>query len=171
MVVPDAVEEDTPDVLIVNTCGFMRCPQRIHRFLLEALQAKEEGRLGKVLVMGCLSGRYREELRIPCRRQTAFTVSTTYRLYAHSWAWPMTQSQRRVLSRRPVCVPEIGEGCDRRCSIAPYRSYAAATFLCLKGIACRGQLSGRTRCERVEPGGAGYGFYGLTLRASGNWSG
>lgn len=106
MVVPDAVEEDYPWTYLLSTrADLSTMPAKNPSiFLLEALQAKEEGRLGKVLVMGCLSGRYREELEDTLPQADGFTVSTTYRLYAHSWAWPMTQSWPTNASfpRRPI---------------------------------------------------------------------
>ncbi len=56
--VPDQV-----DLAVINTCGFIDAAksEAIEQILLLA-RAKAEGRVGKLLVTGCLSERYREEI-------------------------------------------------------------------------------------------------------------
>ena len=62
--VPDQV-----DLAVINTCGFIEAAksEAIEQILLAA-QSKAEGRVGKLLVTGCLSQRYRDE--ISSRRRT-----------------------------------------------------------------------------------------------------
>ena len=51
------------EIAVINTCGFIQdAKQESIDTILEFAQAKEEGRLKKLYVMGCLSQRYREEL-------------------------------------------------------------------------------------------------------------
>lgn len=121
MVVPDAVEEDYPlDVLIVNTCGFIHdAREESIDFLLEALQAKEEGRLGKVLVMGCLSGRYREELEDTLPQADGFYGVNHIPLICAQLgvAYDPKLANERVLSTPAhYAYLKLSEGCDRRCS-------------------------------------------------------
>ena len=56
--VPDQV-----DLAVINTCGFIDAAksEAIENILLLA-QAKAEGRVGKILVTGCLSQRYQSEI-------------------------------------------------------------------------------------------------------------
>ena len=59
-----AFESDSPsDVTIVNTCGFIGdAKEESVNTILELCQAKAEGRIGEIIVMGCLSERYRNTL-------------------------------------------------------------------------------------------------------------
>ncbi len=51
------------DEVIINTCGFIGdAKQESIDMILQCVEAKKEGRVGKVTVMGCLSERYRSEL-------------------------------------------------------------------------------------------------------------
>ena len=51
------------EIAVVNTCGFIQdAKEESINTILELAQAKEEGRLKKLYVMGCLSQRYQEEL-------------------------------------------------------------------------------------------------------------
>ena len=52
------------DIVVVNTCGFIGdAKQESIDTILELAEAKKEGRLGRIFVMGCLSQRYFEELK------------------------------------------------------------------------------------------------------------
>ena len=57
---------DTPygaDAVIVNTCGFIEAAKREGiDTILEMGQYKEEGEIGKIIVIGCMAQRYREEI-------------------------------------------------------------------------------------------------------------
>jgi ribosomal protein S12 methylthiotransferase len=58
---PDNVKADG---VIINTCGFIGdAKEESINMILECVQAKSEGLVKKVYVMGCLSERYREELK------------------------------------------------------------------------------------------------------------
>ena len=51
------------DEVIINTCGFIGdAKQESINMILECVEAKKAGKVGKVTVMGCLSERYRKEL-------------------------------------------------------------------------------------------------------------
>lgn len=56
-------ESGLADVVIVNTCGFIEDAKReAIENILEFAQLKKEGRVKKILVTGCLSQRYQQEL-------------------------------------------------------------------------------------------------------------
>ena len=120
-IIPDAVEEDYPlDVLVINTCGFIH-PAREEsiNFILEALQAKEEGLLGQVLIMGCLSGRYKTELEKELPTADGFFgVNDIPRICAHmgvSYA-PLLDCERVLSTPAHYAYLKISEGCDRGCA-------------------------------------------------------
>ena len=51
------------DILIINTCGFIKdAKEESIETILEYAQQRKNGKIHKLLVMGCLSQRYREEL-------------------------------------------------------------------------------------------------------------
>src|SRR6266704_2935052 len=57
---PDA---DGADVVVINTCGFIEpARQESLAVIREMLALKEQGRVGAVVVAGCLAERKREEL-------------------------------------------------------------------------------------------------------------
>ncbi len=52
------------EYVIINTCGFIGdAKQESIDMVLELAQAKAEGKIGKIIMMGCLTERYREELQ------------------------------------------------------------------------------------------------------------
>ena len=56
-------EPEGADVAVLNTCGFIdSAKSEAIQNILELAQLKDEGRLGKLLVAGCLSQRYPEEI-------------------------------------------------------------------------------------------------------------
>ena len=56
--------EDAPaDVMVINTCGFIdSAKSEAIDHILRAAQLKAEGRIKKILVTGCLSQRYGEQI-------------------------------------------------------------------------------------------------------------
>ncbi len=56
-------EQDQADIIVVNTCGFIEsAKEESIEAILDAARMKREGKCSKVIVAGCLSQRYREEL-------------------------------------------------------------------------------------------------------------
>ncbi|MBO5917889.1 MAG: 30S ribosomal protein S12 methylthiotransferase RimO, partial [Oscillospiraceae bacterium] len=56
-------EPEGADVAVLNTCGFIDAAKsEAIENILELGQLKEQGKLGKLLVTGCLSQRYPEEI-------------------------------------------------------------------------------------------------------------
>ena len=64
------------EIAVINTCGFIGdAKEESINTILEFADAKEKGRLKKLFVMGCLSQRYRSELKRKYRRLTNITAS------------------------------------------------------------------------------------------------
>ena len=60
---PEGADAALADVVIVNTCGFIdSAKSEAIQNILELAELKKEGKLGKLLVTGCLSQRYQDEL-------------------------------------------------------------------------------------------------------------
>ena len=57
-------QPDEADILIVNTCGFIEsAKQESINAILEMAQYKQGGKCARLVVTGCLSERYRDELK------------------------------------------------------------------------------------------------------------
>ena len=57
-------ERTDADVVVINTCGFIGdAKQESIEMILSAVAAKQEGRIERLFVVGCLSERYADELR------------------------------------------------------------------------------------------------------------
>ncbi|MBR3766692.1 MAG: 30S ribosomal protein S12 methylthiotransferase RimO [Clostridia bacterium] len=51
------------DIVIINTCGFIEAAkQEAIDNILEMVELKEQGEVGKIIVIGCLAERYRDEI-------------------------------------------------------------------------------------------------------------
>lgn len=108
------------DQVIINTCGFIGdAKQESIDMILQCLKAKEEGAVGQVNVMGCLSERYRGEL--------GTELPEVDRWYG-KFDWPkligdltgegvQETSYRRTLTTGPHhAYIKIAEGCNRFCA-------------------------------------------------------
>ena len=126
-VVPEG--EDRPvDVLLVNTCGFIGdAKEQSVQTILAAAQRKKAGQVGRLLVFGCLSQRYANDLPelIP-EVDGWFGARSLDPLVAALGCTPEdSRRHSRVLTSpgKPYAFLKISEGCDRRCS------YCAIPFI------------------------------------------
>ena len=108
------------DVMIINTCGFIHdAKEESINAILEAVEAKENGYISKVIVLGCLSQRYREELVESIPEVDAFLGAFDLDEVLRVFALKINSS---LLTRRLITTPshyaylKISEGCDRICS-------------------------------------------------------
>ncbi len=130
---PEAVVVDNPgdaDVIVINTCSFIESAraESINTII-------DAGRLGKRLVVfGCLPGRYREELEKELPEVEAFFgVDEIDRVADHLRGRAgRTGGGRLRLEKTPYTYLKIAEGCNHRCSYCaipgirgPYRSVPA----------------------------------------------
>ena len=106
--VPEGVEpaDGWIDETIINTCGFIQdAKEESIEAILEAVEAKKQGRVGKVAVFGCLSQRYRAELPPEIPEVDEWNGILTF------------DTLRRVLTTPShYAYLKISEGCDRTCS-------------------------------------------------------
>ena len=126
-IVPEG-ESRPVDVLLINTCGFIGdAKEQSIQVILEAARRKQAGEVGRLLVFGCLSQRYPQELPglIPEVDGWFGARELTPLIEALGCRADESQLHRRVRTdgRHPYAFLKISEGCDRRCS------YCAIPFI------------------------------------------
>lgn len=115
-------DSDNPqgEIVVINTCGFIGdAKEESVNTILEFCQAKEEGRLKKVYVMGCLSERYLKELgeEIPQVDKFYGKFDWPELLADLGKAYCPEYSMERCLTTPAhYAYLKISEGCDRRCA-------------------------------------------------------
>jgi len=106
------------DLLVVNTCGFIASAVRENvDLLLDVERLKQEGRLGRVAVMGCLVNRHGGELR----RELPWVDSWWGAGEGDALARTLGAQEEGKRDPLPEGPPwsrylKIAEGCDHRCS-------------------------------------------------------
>lgn len=113
-------ERPQGEIAVINTCGFIGdAKEESINVILEFAQAKEEGLLKKLYVMGCLSERYLKELAIEIPQVDKFYGKFNWKELLHD----LGKNYREELhNERVLTTPthyaylKISEGCDRKCS-------------------------------------------------------
>lgn len=113
-------ENPRGEIAVVNTCGFIGdAKEESVQTILEFAQAKEEGRLKRLYVMGCLSERYLHELEVEIPQVDRFygkfdwtallqDLGKTYHQALHA--------ERHLTTPSHYAYLKISEGCDRKCA-------------------------------------------------------
>lgn len=113
-------ESPRGEIVVVNTCGFIEdAKQESIDTILELAQAKDEGRIGSLYVMGCLSQRYRGELEAEIPQVDRWYGKFDYRqLIADLNAGNAVTCSgvRHITTPRHYAYIKISEGCDRHCA-------------------------------------------------------
>ncbi|MBR5498526.1 MAG: 30S ribosomal protein S12 methylthiotransferase RimO [Bacteroidales bacterium] len=125
-IVPEG--EDIPvDVLLINTCGFIGdAKEESVQAVLEAVERKNAGEVGKVIVFGCLSQRYMHELPDLIPEVDGWFGAREFDPVIKALGAEPSEAKR---AERYLTTPshyaylKISEGCDRRCS------YCAIPFI------------------------------------------
>ena len=126
------------DVVVVNTCGFIDSAKaEAIDAILQMGQLKEQGLIKKILVTGCLSQRYQDEIRQEMPEVDGVLGTGSYDrivpavnelLKNNEFALfdsidaPEIETGRILTTPRHYAFLKIAEGCDNRCSycIIPY---------------------------------------------------
>ncbi|MBE6975291.1 MAG: 30S ribosomal protein S12 methylthiotransferase RimO [Ruminococcaceae bacterium] len=126
------------DVVVINTCGFIdSAKSEAIDFILQTAALKAEGQVGKILVTGCLSQRYQNEIldELPEVDGLLGTGSYTEIVPAiealledqqvadfGSIDAPEQETGRILTTPEHYAYIKIAEGCDNRCAycIIPY---------------------------------------------------
>ena len=113
-------ENPRGEIVVVNTCGFIADAQEESiNMILELCQAKEEGRIRQVYVMGCLSERFMKELKHEIPQVDKFygkfdwsgLLKDLGKVYHKEH-----QYERRLTTPKHYAYLKISEGCDRKCA-------------------------------------------------------
>ena len=108
------------EIAVVNTCGFIEdAKQESIDTILELVQAKEEGRISKLFVMGCLSQRYKDELEKEIPQVDKYYGKFNYKQLLTDLGKPETTTctgERHITTPSHYAYVKISEGCDRRCA-------------------------------------------------------
>ncbi len=111
-------EQPQGEIAVVNTCGFIEdAKQESIDTILELAQKKEQGRLKKLYVMGCLSERYLAELEAEIPEVDGWYGKFNYRQLLTD-----LNTENTCVGRRQITTPhhyayiKISEGCDRHCA-------------------------------------------------------
>ncbi|MDY6205806.1 MAG: 30S ribosomal protein S12 methylthiotransferase RimO [Prevotella sp.] len=107
-------------IAVINTCGFIEsAKEESINTILEFAQAKEEGRLQKLFVMGCLSQRYRDELTKEIPQVDRFYGKFDYKQLLKDLGKaevPSCSGHRTLTTPHHYAYIKISEGCNRHCA-------------------------------------------------------
>ena len=111
---------DAADTVIINTCGFIKdAKQESLDAIMEAVGKKNRGELKKIVVMGCLSERFKKELAAEIPEVDSFFGTNQLREVLNDLG---VNYKSELLGERFLTTPthfaylKISEGCDNPCS-------------------------------------------------------
>lgn len=108
------------DIAVINTCGFIAdAKQESIDTILSFAQAKSEGKLKRLYVMGCLSERYRNILEKEIPQVDKYYGKFDFKnlladLGNANAVW--RQTERHLTTPGHYAYVKISEGCDRHCA-------------------------------------------------------
>ena len=115
-------DSDDPqgEIVVVNTCGFINdAKEESINTILEFAQAKTEGRIEKLFVMGCLSERYLAELEEEIPEVDGWYGKFNYKQLLKDLKgedFKACEGKRHITTPRHYTYIKISEGCDRHCA-------------------------------------------------------
>ena len=116
-------DEPEGEIAIINTCGFIGdAKEESINMILRFAQAKEEGLLKKLYVMGCLSERYRKELEEEIPQVDKYYGKFDYNELLEELGRVDDGGEADVCGGRCLTTPQhyayvkISEGCNRHCA-------------------------------------------------------
>jgi ribosomal protein S12 methylthiotransferase len=119
-VVHEAESVNSNDIVVINTCGFIdNAKQESIDTILQYSELKEQGKVGKVIVTGCLSERYKPELEAEITNVDAYFGTNDLQNLLQSVG---ANYKYELLGERMLTTPshfayfKIAEGCNRPCS-------------------------------------------------------
>lgn len=108
------------EIAVINTCGFIEtAKEESINTILQFVEAKKEGRLNKLFVMGCLSERYKNELEKEIPEVDKFYGKFNYKQLLADLGKAEIKAcngQRHLTTPAHYAYIKIAEGCDRHCA-------------------------------------------------------
>ena len=116
----NVVHEGDGNIVVINTCGFIdNAKQQSIDTILEYSDKKSQGKIDKLYVTGCLSERYKDDLKkeIPDVDKYFGTTDLPH-LLKHLRADYKSEliGERFLSTPKNYAYLKISEGCDRKCS-------------------------------------------------------
>jgi ribosomal protein S12 methylthiotransferase len=113
-------DPQSAETVIINTCGFIEAAkQESINTILNAVSLKNQGNLKKVIVAGCLSERYMEDLRGEIPEVDAWFGTEKYEDILNELGGELKYEllgERVLSSPSHTAYLKISEGCDHPCS-------------------------------------------------------
>lgn len=113
-------DSDNPqgEIVVINTCGFINdAKEESINTILKFAQARTEGRIERLYVMGCLSERYLAELEAEIPEVDGWYGKFNYRqLLTDLQPEAVKDGPRHLTTPRHYAYIKISEGCDRHCA-------------------------------------------------------
>ena len=113
-------EQPDGEIAVINTCGFIEAAKEESiNTILQFVEAKKEGRLNKLFVMGCLSERYKNELEKEIPEVDKFYGKFNYKQLLSDLGKAEIKAcngQRHLTTPAHYAYIKIAEGCDRHCA-------------------------------------------------------
>ena len=113
-------EDPQGEIVVVNTCGFIAdAKEESINCILEFAQAKTEGRIKKLFVMGCLSERYLAELEAEIPEVDGWYGKFNYKQLLSDLEgsdFEVCEGKRHLTTPSHYAYLKISEGCDRHCA-------------------------------------------------------
>ena len=123
-------ERPKGEIAVINTCGFIGdAKEESINMILEFAQAKEEGELEKLYVMGCLSERYLKELAIEIPQVDKFYGKFNWKELLQDLGKAYHDElhiERTLTTPQHYAYLKISEGCDRITYCAMIIGYGSA---------------------------------------------
>lgn len=111
---------DKAKTVIINTCGFIKdAKQESIDTILQFVKAKQEGQIKQLFVMGCLSEKYKDELKANIQGVDKYFGTEDFRSILSTVG---VNYKKELVGERLLTTPahyayfKISEGCDRTCS-------------------------------------------------------
>src|ERR1700740_2882962 len=108
------------DIIVINTCGFIdNAKQESIDTILQYSELKEQGKVGKVIVTGCLSERYKPEREAEITNVHSWLGTNDLQNLLHTVG---ANYKHELIGERLLTTPshfayfKIAEGCNRPCS-------------------------------------------------------
>ena len=114
--------EPKGEICVINTCGFIGdAKEESINMILQMAERKKKGKLRKLIVMGCLSERYRAELEAELPEVDAYYgkfdfEGLTLSLPLREGKSGCPSYERKLTTPKHYAYLKISEGCNRMCS-------------------------------------------------------
>ena len=111
--------ENNCEIVIINTCGFIQdAKEESVDAILQNAELKKKGYIKKLIVMGCLSERYKNELKDEIKEIDAvFGVNDFEAINTYLNAKVYSEGIQRTITTLPhYAYLKIAEGCNRSCA-------------------------------------------------------